>query len=271
MTFQLTWLPTVLMDAGLKVSEVDGWANRGRGSMSSSVKGVVCHHTVGRRTGNMPSLKTLKNGRSDLPGPLAQLGLGRDGTYYVIAAGRANHAGKGGWKGESGNSRFIGIEAENTGYAKDEPHRGRVADPWPDVQLDAYKRGVAAILAKLEQDASWCCGHKEWRPSGKIDPHSIDMDEFRSDVAKLMGDDPPPRRMTLAKDPKGRATLRRGRSSNPGFLVEEVQKKLGFVGDKVDGRFGPITEAAVRRFQRDSGLVPDGIVGPHTWAALDEV
>lgn len=276
MTFQLTWLPTVLHDAGLKVAEVAGWANRGRGNMSGSVKGVICHHTVGRPTGNMPSLKLLIEGRRDLRGPLAQLGLGRDGTYYVIAAGRANHAGKGGWKNGAGprftgNSRFIGIEAENTGYDKDNPAKGHVADPWPAVQLDAYKRGVAAILTKLGQDASWCCGHKEWRPKDKIDPHTIDMDKFRRDVAKLMDDDPPPPRLIPRGDPKGRATLRRGRSSNPRSLVKEVQKKLGFVGDKVDGLFGPITEAAVRRFQRDRGLVPDGIVGPNTWAALDKV
>lgn len=272
MTFQLTWLPTVLRDAGLKVAEEPGWANRGRRDMSRTVKGVVCHHTVGRPTGNMPSLKTLVSGRSGLPGPLAQLGLGRDGTYYVIAAGLANHAGKGGWKGESGNSRFIGIEAENTGYAvgKGDPAKGHIEDPWPAVQVDAYKRGVAAILTKLGQDASWCCGHKEWREHDKIDPHTINMSDFRSDVAKLMGN-PGPVPTIPGKDVRDRPTLRRGRSSNPRFLVEEVQKKLGFVGDKVDGSFGPITEAAVRRFQRDNGLVPDGIVGPKTWAACDKV
>ena len=46
MAFALTWLPKVLLDAGLKVAEVDGWKDRGRSEMGQ-VKGVICHHTVG--------------------------------------------------------------------------------------------------------------------------------------------------------------------------------------------------------------------------------
>jgi hypothetical protein len=111
MAFSLTWLPQVLLAAGLKVAEQPGWQDRGRGDVGAT-KGVMCHHTAGLQTGNMPSLGTVINGRSDLPGPLAQLCLGRDGTFYVVAAGRCNHAGVGNWQGlTSGNTNFIGIEA----------------------------------------------------------------------------------------------------------------------------------------------------------------
>src|SRR5687767_5259956 len=98
MAFSLTWLPDVLKRAGLKVALVPGWENRGSGNVGR-IFGVICHHTAGPKEGNMPSLQTLIRGQSDLPGPLAQLGLARDGTYFVISAGRANHAGRGIWKG----------------------------------------------------------------------------------------------------------------------------------------------------------------------------
>lgn len=39
----------------------------------------------------------------------------------------------------------------------------------------------------------------------------------------------------------------------------------------VDGVFGPMTEAWVKRFQHQEGLTPDGIVGPKTWAELGDL
>jgi peptidoglycan hydrolase-like protein with peptidoglycan-binding domain len=47
--------------------------------------------------------------------------------------------------------------------------------------------------------------------------------------------------------------------------VKRVQTKVGVTAS---GSFDGVTEAAVRVFQRDHGLVPDGIVGPRTWATL---
>jgi DNA invertase Pin-like site-specific DNA recombinase len=64
-----------------------------------------------------------------------------------------------------------------------------------------------------------------------------------------------------------------GMGDNPSPAVRRVQRVLDRRGydlgaPGVDGRFGPITDAAVRRMQADNGLVADGIVGKHTRKAL---
>jgi GH24 family phage-related lysozyme (muramidase) len=251
--FSLTWLPEELEAAGLKVAETPNWRSRGRAEMGR-VRGVMCHHTANPQAANMPTLNMLINGRRDLAGPLAQLGLGRDGTYYVIAAGRANHAGPGMWEGvATGNSSFIGIEAE---------HSGDPDDPWPDVQMDAYVRGVAAILKHIGANANMCCGHKEYAlPAGRKPDPTFDMAKFRSAVAEyLVGKTPPP--LIAARDLKNRPTVRRG---SRGEAVKELQAAVGV---DPDGVFGARTEAALRAKQREFGLVPDGIAGPKTWGVL---
>jgi N-acetylmuramoyl-L-alanine amidase len=46
---------------------------------------------------------------------------------------------------------------------------------------------------------------------------------------------------------------------------------LGFKVGRVDGRFGPQTELAVREFQRNVGVPPDGTCGPATLKALSRL
>lgn len=273
MTYSLIWLPEVLRGAGLKVAECDGWRNRGRGDMSP-VRGVICHHTGGLPPGRgtMTSLRTLVEGRNNLAGPLSQLGLGRDGTFYVIAAGKANHAGPGEFKQRrDGNSSFIGIEAENS---------GRPDDHWPDVQMDAYVRGAAAILRRIGADVDMCIAHKEWAPGRKIDP-LFDMGMFRDSVRAVLEGTATTRGLIPARalvpvaaqgTTRELPTQRRGqRNERP--LVDWLQTKLGM---EVSGSFDPATEARVRAFQRATPdpdrpgvkLVDDGIVGPKSWQML---
>lgn len=59
-------------------------------------------------------------------------------------------------------------------------------------------------------------------------------------------------------------TLRFG---STGIEVRKLQEKLGV---KIDGRFGKITLGAVKKYQQDHQLVPDGIVGKKTREKLNE-
>jgi peptidoglycan hydrolase-like protein with peptidoglycan-binding domain len=260
MSYSLIWLPSVLYDAGLKIAEVPGWQERGKGDMND-VYGVICHHTAGKPIGNMPTLDLLVKGRTDLTGPLSQLGLGRDGTFYIIAAGRCNHAGTGIWKGlVNGNSNFIGIEAENTGLPND--------FPWPVVQMQAYYRGVAAILKHIRRSEEYCVAHREYAlPYGRKPDANFDMQQFRMEVARILRDPGHAPPLIPSTEPvgggKGRLTLRRGSTD---ISVKTLQELLGI---KADGNFGPKTEAALRAWQRSQKIVPDGICGPKTWSALD--
>ncbi|GAA2827659.1 peptidoglycan recognition protein family protein [Crossiella cryophila] len=188
---RLLWLPDVLRGAGLRVSEVNGWRTRGADGMRD-LRGVLLHHTVGRRTGNYPSLPVVQNGRPGIPGPLAQLGLARDGSWLVIASGLANHAGDGDWPGlplNNANPHLIGVEAESAGLP---PY------DWTPAQIESYPRGVAALLRHIGRGSEWAIAHKEWarnrKTNKKIDPAGWpgDISGFRASVARWLnnqGDD----------------------------------------------------------------------------------
>jgi peptidoglycan hydrolase-like protein with peptidoglycan-binding domain len=76
-------------------------------------------------------------------------------------------------------------------------------------------------------------------------------------------------RFGVCSDHRSHPTLRFG---STGFPVAHAQCILRYDWDhpelEYDGRFGPITEAAVRDVQQRTGLVVDGVVGPCTWKLL---
>jgi N-acetylmuramoyl-L-alanine amidase len=56
--------------------------------------------------------------------------------------------------------------------------------------------------------------------------------------------------------------------------VAELQRRLndlGFDPERIDGVFATRTDKALREFQRNVGLIPDGIAGPATFKALDQL
>jgi hypothetical protein len=167
------WIPRKCREYGLTVVVVDGADDRGGDSFNPG--GVVAHHTAGASYGDMPSLQVLIKGHSTLSGPLCNVGFSRSGIVYYIASGRANHAGAGGYRGLVGNSSVLGIEAENNG-----------TQPWTSDQLRLYPVLAAALLDGIGRGSEWACGHKEWAPTRKPDPHTWNMGSFRTSTATAL-------------------------------------------------------------------------------------
>lgn len=201
-------LATVLRNGGLKVQEVGGWQGRNHGALRS-VSSIICHHTAGAATGNMPSLNVVTYGRSDLAGPLCNIALGRDGTCYVVSNGVAWHAGATIQDSVYGNYNAIGIEAENTG-----------SQPWPDVQVQAYAKLCAVLCKHYGLPVSRVQGHKEiCSPRGrKVDPAGLpgDMAGFRTLVSQYMtgsGGSTPPAAGVVNNDERQPMELKAGNRS----------------------------------------------------------
>ena len=52
--------------------------------------------------------------------------------------------------------------------------------------------------------------------------------------------------------------------------IQSSLKNAGFDSGPIDGKMGPKTRQAIKDFQKSKGLVPDGVVGPKTWASLSK-
>ena len=161
--------------SGLPYTVVGGAASRGRGTMRS-IETITLHHTATPRSyalsQDYPTMNVVKNGRPGLPGPLAQLGLGRSGRVYLIASGIANHAGRSRATSMT-NPHAIGIEAEGANEA------------WPAAQYDAYVRLVRALLDEFDLPTSRALRHAETcSPAGRKVDASFNGDSFRKAVAQ---------------------------------------------------------------------------------------
>ncbi|WP_324290043.1 peptidoglycan-binding protein [Pyxidicoccus sp. MSG2] len=82
-------------------------------------------------------------------------------------------------------------------------------------------------------------------------------------------DRPAPERNRTTTPSTRVASLKQGAESPQVGSLQRQLKAAGVNPGPIDNKFGPKTEAAVRRFQQEHGLKVDGIVGPRTRAALE--
>ncbi len=150
------------------------WHTRGRPVGTGdgfNPDGIVCHHTASP-AGTTPAtdLHVILSGNSEAPGPVSQLYIGRDAVLYLVAAGRANHAGSGMRPGidfvcTDQNARNVGIEVGNNG----------VGERWSDAVCETYASTVAALCEWYGWPTSSVYFHATVGPpsggcNSKIDP-----------------------------------------------------------------------------------------------------
>lgn len=220
---------TLMRQRGLIVGSFAGWRDAGRSSVFSP-RALIAHHTAAP----VDVDRILRDGRPDLPGPLCNWALHRDGSWWAVASGRANHAGV----GVLPSSEAYGVEC--TGPI---PTGAEGPDAFP--MYEQYVIGVACICEVEGWDARVVYGHKETaRPDcRKPDPAFgdgcptpyADMDTFRGQVQWRI-DHPPEEDDTMSAED-----------------VAVLKKYL-------DGKFDDLTEL-LRRVDHGDGTVASGKTG----------
>jgi hypothetical protein len=235
----------ILRDAGLKVVEIPGWTTRGRPESTGGFApvGVLNHHTGASALGRAVAwvmeyvrwMFFIGRPSDGLPPPLCNMALGRDGTVYLGAAGRANHAGKARARGTvaagDGNRLYVGVEWLLSG-----------TEAIPQVMYDAGVLLNKVLITKiLKTSVGTVAAHYETSVTGKWDigdPDGVEyrghrvmnMAKFRTDVQRRAIPEPeppkPPTRITKARDLLRAAGKRAKDGSDRARRIAEALKVL---------------------------------------------
>jgi peptidoglycan hydrolase-like protein with peptidoglycan-binding domain len=284
---------SLLRAEGVTVVEVGDWETHNRNSKGpwGPVNGVMIHHTVTK--GSATTVELCRKGHSSLPGPLCHGVITKDGRVHLVGYGRANHAGLGdpdvlaaviaeravpadNEATADGNRHFYGFECENLGDGK---------DPWPDAQIEAIVRVIAALARAHGWGPRSALRHLDWQP-GKVDPRGVDWDAILTRVAKRL--DTKPTTTPLPKPAKPVVDLSKlvaAAKSNPAAkgtpvtypgvrIVEAALVDAGLLAKAYsDGHFGTVTVQAYAKWQRKlgyTGSAADGIPGKTSLTRLGD-
>lgn len=147
------------------------------------------HHIVSRRSqGLTPGLSLVKNGRSDVPGPLCNCYGGFDETARIICLGWANHPGEGGPLTVRG---AVVPRDQGRPYLFGWEHEGGLAlSDWTDSFRTFMGRCHAGTLDWLGGAPADHVEHKTWAPDRKIDRLGYTTTSARAEVARVWNDGP---------------------------------------------------------------------------------
>lgn len=193
----------------------------------------------------------------------------RVSVHYVVDADSVVQCVRDGdvaWHAPGANHDGLGIE--HAGYAA-QTRQGWL-DDYSRAMLDRSARLVAEKCALYGIPLAWLSPSDLRAGRRGITSHANVCRAFRRCDHTDPGRGFPVRRyLALVRRELGGAPfLRRGDSGESVKGLQRLLLEHGHDPGPVDGVFGPRTEAAVRSFQAEKGLEPDGVVGPLTWRAL---
>lgn len=212
--------------------------------------GQTCHESAGFRTTEEFATGDAYEGRKDLGNTKPGDGRRYKGRGLLQLTGRANYRELG---------KVLKVDLENNPERAAEPVLSlRIAcEYWKSRKINApCDRDDLITVTRLINGG--LNGLDDRRERTSLAKQSI----IRIEGLALGG--------APAVSGKARPVVFRGSKGEAVIDLQTLLQKLGFM-ISVDGDFGPGTEVAVARFQRDQKLDVDGIVGPGTWAALDKV
>lgn len=181
------WLADEFRAAGLEVREVAGWKSRGRpastGHFDPNGANTVHHNGVTSSSRNpAPGLSVLIQGRAGLPGPLCHYAVDYNGVVWVIAAGRANHAGRIGKSGVlgmpylgDGNRYALGNEVITNG-----------TQTLSAKQKLSIAVTSAVVVKHFKRTHQWVHRHQDISSTGKWDIGQLTTSAVRSLVKDQM-------------------------------------------------------------------------------------
>lgn len=195
----------------LKFRDPDGnsvtWQTHNRnhiGSWYSDTRGVVIHHTAGNTTPTW----LIRDGRSDVPGPLAENHVMRDGSddglLHLTGHKRTNHAGRGCRKVFDAMSRGRDIpsrpgpdEVDYNAYTHSfEVNGTNDGKAWTHKQIDTVVRACAALADYYGWNENHFITHSELTRRKPLDPSGITADLLRQLIRTRLlmgpGDTPKP-------------------------------------------------------------------------------
>ena len=210
--------------------------------------GQTCHESAGFRTTEEFASGAAYEGRKDLGNTQQGDGVRYKGRGLLQLTGRANYR-------DMGKLLKVNLEQEPL----------RAAEPVFSLKIACEYWKKNNINAACDRDDLITVTRLINGGSNGLEDRRIYTSRAKAAIARIEG------LMLEGSSPDAtHPVLRRGSRGSAVVTLQTLLRKVGFML-AIDGDFGPGTEVAVAKFQRDKKLGVDGIVAGGTWAALRKI